>query len=80
MGKILKHHETIEDSIYTFVKDYKLERQFEKMTGQNIDKYNNNECDIDLINKLLKKHVKGTFLTWYDDEREGIWIFEVKNK
>jgi len=69
-------------SICDFVHDWGLEKQFEKLTGSEIDEYDHDKCDMDLIIELLNKaYPKKDWVVEYVDDNDGWFkIYELRRK
>lgn len=81
MNSVLKYNQYFFDSIYSFVKEWQYQDEFKTLTHQSVENYNGKESDTDLISKLLNKYDKlNKYIVWYDDKRDGIWVFQLKLK
>ena len=71
------------DNVYDFVHKFRLEEIFKKIYGCNIDKYNNDQSDDEIIDYLLENYMEANFLWYweYHDEGNGYFtIFKVDAK
>ena len=65
------------NSISTFVKDFGVKKEFKELTGKDIEEYDNEEADCELIEKILNKHFPNSYYyVDYDEDCDMITIVE----
>ena len=66
------------ESIFTFVKEWNLEREFEKELGVKLDEWEFDVSDTEAIIKLLNKYRKSeNYVVFYDESSNMIAIIRI---
>lgn len=65
------------DGVVEFVYKFNMEKEFKELIGVDIDKWNYEDSDDEIIDSLLEKK-KGKYVYFYDELKDKFIIIEVR--